>query len=111
MKKGKTSGGNFIASLVFFGLTALIAIYLLLTALVVWLADVTGSLIASTLIVGGFFAVIAAVIYLLSIREAVKHIREQIETVYEVAHAAKEAYQWLSNKFMLFLRLLGLRTR
>lgn len=70
MDNRKTSGGSFVAALVFFVMTASIAIFLLLTALVVWLSEVTGSFILSSLIVGGFFAVLAAVIYLLAIREA-----------------------------------------
>ena len=58
----KTSGGSFVAALVFFVMTASIAIFLLLTALVEWLSVVTGSFILSSLIVGGFLAVLAAVI-------------------------------------------------
>lgn len=72
MDNRKTSGGSFVAALVFFVMTASIAIFLLLTALVVWLSEVTGSFILSSLIVGGFFAVLAAVIYLLAIREGVE---------------------------------------
>ena len=86
MDNRKTSGGSFVAALVFFVMTASIAIFLLLTALVVWLSEVTGSFILSSLIVGGFFAVLAAVIYLLAIREGVERIRDQVETVYDVAH-------------------------
>ncbi|MCQ4762267.1 hypothetical protein NE555_16735, partial [Alistipes onderdonkii] len=47
---------DFVADQVFFVMTASIAIFLLLTALVVWLSEVTGSFILSSLIVGGFFA-------------------------------------------------------
>ena len=85
-------------------MTASIAIFLLLTALVVWLSEVTGSFILSSLIVGGFFAVLAAVIYLLAIREGVERIRDQVETVYDVARAAKEGYEWLTDKFLLFMK-------
>ena len=76
MDNRKTSGGSFVAALVFFVMTASIAIFLLLTALVVWLSEVTGSFILSSLIVGGFFAVLAAVIYLLAIREGVEQGRK-----------------------------------
>ena len=100
MDNRKTSGGSFVAALVFFVMTASIAIFLLLTALVVWLSEVTGSFILSSLIVGGFFAVLAAVIYLLAIREGVERIRDQVETVYDVARAAKEGYEWLTDKFL-----------
>ena len=102
MDNRKTSGGSFVAALVFFVMTASIAIFLLLTALVVWLSEVTGSFILSSLIVGGFFAVLAAVIYLLAIREGVERIRDQVETVYDVARAAKEGYEWLRQVFTAY---------
>ena len=41
----KTSGGSFVAALVFFVMTASIAIFLLLTALVEWRSVVKGSFI------------------------------------------------------------------
>ena len=75
------------------------------TALVVWLSSVTGSFIVSALILGGLFALLAFVIYLLAIRDAVDHIRSQAETVYEVARAAQTGYEWLTEKVTLFLRL------
>ena len=107
MDNRKTSGGSFVAALVFFVMTASIAIFLLLTALVVWLSEVTRSFILSSLIVGGFFAVLAAVIY--AIREGVERIRDQVETVYDVARAAKEGYEWLTDKFLLFMKLREMR--
>ena len=61
--ENKPSGGRFIAALLFFATTAGIAILLLLTALVIWLSSVTGSFIASALIAGGFFAVLALLVY------------------------------------------------
>ena len=103
--ENKPSGGRFIASLLFFAMTAAIAVLLLLTALVVWLSSVTGSFIVSALILGGLFALLAFVIYLLAIRDAVDHIRSQAETVYEVARAAQTGYEWLTEKVTLVLRL------
>lgn len=102
--ENKPSGGRFIAALLFFATTAGIAI-LLLTALVIWLSSVTGSFIASALIAGGFFAVLALLVYLFAIRDAVEQIRRQAETVYEVAHAAQTGYEWLAGKVSLFLKL------
>ena len=103
--ENKPSGGRFIASLLFFAMTAAIAVLLLLTALVVWLSSVTGSFIVSALILGGLFALLAFVIYLLAIRDAVDHIRSQAETVYEVARAAQTGYEWLTEMVTLFRRL------
>lgn len=54
----------------------------------------TGSFIVSALILGGLFTLLAFVIYLLAIRDAVDHIRSQAETVYEVARAAQTGYEW-----------------
>ena len=101
--ENKPSGGRFIAALLFFATTAGIAILLLLTALVIWLSSVTGSFIASALIAGGFFAVLALLVYLFAIRDAVEQIRRQAETVHEVAHAAQTGYEWLAGKVSLFL--------
>ena len=103
--ENKPSGGRFIAALLFIATTAGIAILLLLTALVIWLSSVTGSFIASALIAGGFFAVLALLVYLTAIRDAVEQIRRQAETVYEVAHAAQTGYEWLAGKVSLFLKL------
>ena len=103
--ENKPSGGRFIAALLFFATTAGIAILLLLPALVIWLSSVTGSFIASALIAGGFFAVLALLVYLFAIRDAVEQIRRQAETVYEVAHAAQTGYEWLAGKVSLFLKL------
>ena len=99
--ENKPSGGRFIAALLFFATTAGIAILLLLTALVIWLSSVTGSFIASALIAGGFFAVLALLVYLFAIRDAVEQIRRQAETVYEVAHAAQTGYEWLAGEVSL----------
>lgn len=96
-----------IAVFVFFALTALTAIFLLLTALVVWLSEVMGSFVGAALLVGGFFGILATVTYLLSIREAVERIRIQLETVYEVAQAAKAGYEWITKRLFLLLSLLG----
>ena len=59
-------------------MTAAIAVLLLLTALVIWLSSVTGSFIASALIAGGFFAVLALLVYLFAIRAAVEQIRTRL---------------------------------
>lgn len=106
MKDSQAPTGNIVASLVFFGVTAAIAIILFIDAFVMWLASLTGSVAVAALITGGFFAVLAAVVYLLSVRSAVKYVRDRIDTVYEVASRVKEGYDWLSDKFsfLSFLR-------
>ena len=109
MDNRKTSGGSFVAALVFFVMTASIAIFLLLTALVVWLSEVTGSFILSSLIVGGFFAVLEVVIFLFAIREGLDRIRDQVDMFFYVSRAANEGYEWLTDKFLLFMKLREMR--
>ena len=105
MKDSPSPTGNIVTSLIFFGVTAAIAI-LFIDAFVMWLASLTGSVAVAALITGGFFAVIAAVVYLLAVRSALNYIRDRIETVYEVASRIKDGYDWLSDKFsfLSFLR-------
>ncbi|MDE7122934.1 MAG: hypothetical protein K2N93_01110 [Alistipes sp.] len=95
--------GHLAASIAGFIVTALLAVMLGLTAAVAWLTQLTGSLVAASLVIGGFFAVIAAIIYRLSIRDTVEQLRTQMETVYDVARAAKSGYEWISERVLLLL--------
>lgn len=108
MQRDKSSGGGFVVVFLLFGTCVAITILMLLTALVVWLSEVTGSFIAATLILSGLFAAASAGIYLLSIREAVERIRTRAETVYEVARAARSGYEWILRKVTLVSGLLDL---
>lgn len=91
-----------------FGTMIGIAILLLLTALVVWLSEVTGSFIIAALILAGLFVLLAAGLYLLTIREAVEQLRTRAETVYEVARAARSGYEWILRKVTLVSGLFDL---
>lgn len=108
MQRDKSSGGGFVVVFLLFGTCVAITILMLLTALVVWLSEVTGSFIAATLILSGLFAAASAGIYLLSIREAVERIRTRAETVYEVARAARSGYEWVLRKVTLVSGLFDL---
>ncbi len=98
MAAQKSSGGNFLVSLLLFVTAAGIAVLLLLVSAVVWLSALLDSFIFSTLILGGVFTLVATAIYFLSMRKSLAHIREQAETIYEVARLAKNAYEWLAEK-------------
>lgn len=102
------SAGRFVVVFLLFGTLVGIALLLLLTALVVWLSQVTGSFIVATLILGGAFALLAAGLYLLSIREAVEQIRARAETVYEVARLARTGYEWVSDKISTLIGIYNL---
>ena len=61
-------GGHLIAPLVFFVIASIIAMCLFIGAFVMWLASLIGSIAVAALITAGFFAVLALVIYFLSVR-------------------------------------------
>lgn len=100
--------GGFFVSMVCFVLIAVTGGLLLISALVVWLAAVLGSLIGSMLIVSGICLLTALLIYLIALREPFRRIEEQIDTVYEVARAARSGYDWIMCKFRLLNALFDL---
>lgn len=109
MENGKSSGGGFVAASVFFVLTAIVAICMLLTAGFIWLSAYLGSFIYSALLIGGLFTLVALAIYLFSLRKAIARIREQLDTVYYVSRLAKDGYDWLNKRiFSCFRRLFSL---
>ncbi|MEG1622551.1 MAG: hypothetical protein RR330_04190 [Alistipes sp.] len=99
MEGDKTPHTHFGSALLLFLLTAGLAILLLLGAGLVWLTEVIGSFIGASLITGGFFALLSVVVYLSTLRRAMKQIRTQIDTIYEVAYAAQLGYKWLMGAF------------
>lgn len=86
----RTPDGSFLVALVAFVLIAATGLMLFLTAFVLWMYALTGSLIAGVLIAGGCCTLLAATIYGWLLRPHLCRMQEQIETVYEVArpHAA-----------------------
>lgn len=83
---------HLITPIVVFGITALIAVVMLLWALVIWLAQLTGSMIWATLILGGVFALIALIVYLVSVRPAVQY------NIAEMAQIVRSGYNWITDK-------------
>lgn len=109
METRNTRGSHFAVSLLMFALMALTAMFMLLTAAVVGLSVLTGSIIVSSLIIGGVFAMIALMIYLLVLRDAFEKLHTQIDTIYDVARSARTGYEWVSEKLALWLRLKEIR--
>lgn len=110
MAAQKSSGGNFIVSLLLFVTSAGIAVLLLLVSAVVWLSALLDSFILSTLVLGATFVAIATAIYFLYMRKSLANIREQAETIYEVARLAKNAYDWLAEKLRWIRTIWNLGT-
>ena len=108
MTAHKKSGENLLWWLLIFAATAGLAILLLLASAVVALAQALGSYIWSTLALGGLFAILTAVVYLLFVRKALTRLREQASTIYEVAKLAKNAYDWVAEKVRWFRAIWNL---
>lgn len=98
MAKKRASGGHFLVSLLLFTATAGLAVLLLLLTAVVCLSRLLHSFVGSTLIFGILFAGAAVLIYYRSLRSSMARIREQVETVYEVARVAHDIYAWVMDK-------------
>ncbi|MBO5820635.1 MAG: hypothetical protein J6R02_03485 [Alistipes sp.] len=63
------------------------------SALVVWVADVVGSLLFATIIVGVIYLVVAIVVYFMSLHATIERISRRLDTVYEVSAAIEVAYR------------------
>lgn len=105
MDREKSSQGNFAVALIFFILIAATCVVLLITTLVIWLSALTGSMIAATLIVSGICLALALAIYLLALRGPFERIKNQIDTIYEVARLAHQGYEWISERVSMLLKL------
>ncbi|WP_299098768.1 hypothetical protein [uncultured Alistipes sp.] len=99
----RTPDGSFLVALVAFVLIAATGLMLFLTAFVLWMYALTGSLIAGVLIAGGCCTLLAATIYGWLLRPHLCRMQEQIETVYEVARAARSGYEWVLGKVAALL--------
>ena len=76
---------------------------LLTPAAVSWLADMIGSTAAAAAIMGGFFALVAFIVYAVGVRQSIEYLRRRIETVYEVAETVRKGYRYASNVVNTFL--------
>ena len=90
-------------ALLAFALTAATGIVLLLTTRGGGRAARAGARGAAAGGGSGLCFLLAAAIYALALRAPIDRIQDQVETVYDVAHAAKTGYEWLSGKLQLFL--------
>lgn len=88
-----------LSSIVYFIIAATAAIVLFVAALVMWLAELLDSGALSAVIVGALFALIAWIVYSVSVRRSIEYINDRMETVYEVAYTFRNGYKTLM-KFM-----------
>ncbi len=84
-----------LTSIVIFIISATAAIVLFVAALVMWLAELLESGALSAVIVGALFALIAWIVYAVSVRRSIEYINDRMETVYEVAYTVRNGYKRL----------------
>ena len=88
---------SFLAALIIVALVAPAAALLFVVALVVWLAELIGSLIYPCLIVALFLAILAIIIYKVSLRDALREMHERMGVVYEVTKLLREGFEWIAR--------------
>ena len=84
----------FFVPLVAMAATAMIATILIVTAFVVWLSGILGSMIYTCLIVGVVLALLSTLIYFVWIREPLRRFQDKISAIYEMSQYAKLGYEW-----------------
>lgn len=103
MEENKPQPHAVLAPLLYFAMTAVMAIILLVAALVMWLSELIGSAKWATLIVGGGFAFVAWLIYVLAVKRCIDYIRDRLDTVYDVAYSIRNGYKVALRFFSSFL--------
>ena len=90
---------SYFVALIIVALVAPAAAILFVVALVIWLAELMGSLIAPCLLVGLFLALLATIIYKVSLRDAMREVDERLSVIYEVTKLLREGIAWGVNLF------------
>lgn len=97
MKESPKPHGHIVTPLIFFVLSAVVAVFLLIGAFVMWLASLVNSIAVAALITAGFFTVLALVIYFLSVHAAVQYVHDRLELIYEVSSRINDGFSWFSD--------------
>lgn len=84
-------------SIILYLTTAVITFVLMVVALVIWIADLLGSGSYAALVVGSFFLLVAIIIYVAHARKSIEYIRDRLDTIYDVAYAARRGYRMTVN--------------
>ena len=99
MERASDTGGRLITAILIFTVSLFCTLLTGVAALILWLAARIGSLVTAAVVVCLFFAVLAIVSYLLSIRDAIARFRNELDTVYEVANRIRRGYRWIQQQF------------
>ena len=76
--------------------SAILAALLLVSAFVTWLAEIFGSLKIPCLIVGVFMAVIATIVYAVTLKSYFRQIGEELRVVYSVSRIIRGWIDWVT---------------
>ena len=83
--------GTHFAALIIVVLAALAAAQLLLVALVLVLAEIMGSIVIPSLLVGAFMLLLGVVVYRLALRDSIREIHERLGVVYGFTKSVQSA--------------------
>ncbi len=86
---------SYFTALIIVVMAGLAAALLFVIALVLWLAELMGSIIYPCLLVGLFFAFIAFLLYKLSLRDIMRELHERIDIIYDVTKSVRDGVEWV----------------
>ena len=93
MANDKLIHKQMLLPLLSFAAVIVVVVILLMTALVIWLTELIGSASLAALCLAGVFLLIAWMIYVVWTRPVVDYINEKLDTIYDVAFAARNGYE------------------
>jgi hypothetical protein len=86
---------SYFAALLIVALAAPVAALLFVVALVVWLSEIMGSIVYPCLLIGAFFALIATILYKVSLRDVMREMDERIRLLSEFIGTLREGVEWV----------------
>ena len=86
---------SYFAALLIVALAAPVAALLFVVALVVWLSEIMGSIVYPCLLIGAFFALIATILYKVSLRDVIREMYERIRLLSEFIGTLREGVEWV----------------
>ena len=78
---------------------AILAALLLVWAFVAWLAEIFGSFKTPCLLVGGFMAVVAVIVYKVALKSYFVQIGEELRVIYSVSRIIRGWIDWVLALF------------
>ena len=107
MANDKLINKQMLLPLLSFAAALMAAVILLMTACVIWLTELIGSASLAALIMAGVFLVVSWVVYIVWTRPVIVYINEKLDTIYDVAFAARNGYKVVKSfALKLFFHLI-----